>query len=119
MTKIIIVYLSYVTPAEKYRKNFRSLEEELLIAATQYALAWKFGNWTARQRMLKVHERLLRNVRYELQELYDLTNMEEEEYRSEFVRTFNLWVKSLPKLAKEQLDLIKNYTDVFVDEDED
>ena len=107
-----------MTPAEKYRKNFRSLEEELLIAATQYALAWKFGNWTARQRMLKVHERLLRNVRYELQELYDLTNMEEEEYRSEFVRTFNLWVKSLPKLAKEQLDLIKNYTDVFVDEDE-
>ena len=108
-----------MTPTEKYRKNFRSLEEELLIAATQYALAWKFGNWTARQRMLKVHERLLRNVRYELQELYDLTNMEEEEYRSEFVRTFNLWVKSLPKLAKEQLDLIKNYTDVFVDEDED
>ena len=106
-----------MTPAEKYRKNFRSLEEELLIAATQYALAWKFGNWTARQRMLKVHERLLRNVRYELQELYDLTNMEEEEYRSEIVRTFNLWVKSLPKLAKEQLDLIKNYTDVFVDED--
>ena len=106
-----------MTQAEKYRKNFRSLEEELLIAATQYALAWKFGNWTARQRMLTVHERLLRNVRYELQELYDLTNMEEEEYRSEFVRTFNLWVKSLPKLAKEQLDLIKNYTGVFVDED--
>ena len=100
MTKIIIVYLSYVTPAEKYRKNFRSLEEELLIAATQYALAWKFGNWTARQRMLTVHQRLLRNVRYKLQELYDLTNMDEEVYRRQFVRTFTLWVKSLPKVAK-------------------
>ena len=108
-----------MTPSEKYRNNFQSLEEELLIAATQYALAWKFGNWTARQRMLTVHERLLRNVRYELQELYDITNMEPDEYRKEFVRTFNLWVKSLPKLAKEQLDLIKNYTDVFVDEDEE
>ena len=108
-----------MTPAEKYRKNFKSLEEELLISATQYALAWKFGNWTARQRMLTVHERLLRNVRHQLQELYDLTNMEEDEYRSEFVRTFNLWVTSLPKLAKEQLELIKNYTDVFADEDED
>ena len=68
--------------------------------------------------MLSVHERLLRNVRYELQELYDVTHMEQDEYRREFVKTFNLWVKSLPKLAKEQLDLIKNYTDVFVDEDE-
>ena len=108
-----------MTPAEKYRDNFKSLEEELLIAATQYALAWKFGNWTARCRMLSVHERLLRNVRYELQELYDVTNMEQDEYRREFIKTFNLWVKSLPKLAKEQLDLIKNYTDVFVDEDEE
>ena len=108
-----------MTPAEKYRDNFKSLEEELLIAATQYALAWKFGNWTARRRMLSVHERLLRNVRCELQELYDVTNMEQDEYRREFVKTFNLWVKSLPKLAKEQLDLIKNYTDVFVDEDEE
>ena len=107
-----------MTPAAKYRDNFKSLEEELLIAATQYALAWKFGNWTARRRMLSVHERLLRNVRYELQELYDVTHMEQDEYRREFVKTFNLWVKSLPKLAKEQLDLIKNYTDVFVDEDE-
>lgn len=107
-----------MTPAEKYRDNFKSLEEELLIAATQYALAWKFGNWTARRRMLSVHERLLRNVRCELQELYDVTHMEQDEYRREFVKTFNLWVKSLPKLAKEQLDLIKNYTDVFVDEDE-
>jgi len=52
-----------------------------------------------------------------LQELYDVTNMEEEEFRKEFIRTFNLWVKSLPKFAKEQLDLIKNYTDVFVDDD--
>ena len=107
-----------MTPAEKYRDNFKSLEEEILVAATQYALAWKFGNWTARRRMLSVHERLLRNVRCELQELYDVTNMEHDEYRREFVKTFNLWVKSLPKLAKEQLDLIKNYTDVFVDEDE-
>jgi hypothetical protein len=108
-----------VTASEKYRDNLQALEEELLIAATQYALAWKFGNWTARQRMLTVHERLLRNVRYELQDLYDVTSMEEEEFRDEFIRAFNLWVRSLPKLAKEQLDLIKNYTDVFVDEDED
>ncbi len=108
-----------MTPAEKYRNNLRKLEEELLITATQHALAWKFGNWTARHRMLTVHERLLRNIRYELQELYDMINMEEEDYRRELVRTFNLWVKSLPKLAKEQLDLIKNYTDVFVDEDDD
>ncbi len=106
-----------MSPAHKYRDNFRNLEEELLTAATQYALAWKFGNWTARQRMLTVHERLLRNVRCDLQELYDLTNIEEEEFRKEFIRIFNLWVKSLPKLAKEQLDLIKNYTEVFVDED--
>lgn len=108
-----------MSPAEKYRSNFQNLEEELLISSTQYALAWKFGNWTARQRMLTVHERLLRNVRCELQKLYDATNMEEEEFRKEFIRTFNLWVKSLPKVAKEQLDLIKNYTDVFADEDED
>ena len=108
-----------MTPSEKYRNNFQTLEEELLIAATQYALAWKFGNWTARQRMLTVHERLLRNVRYVLQDLYDVTSMEEEEFRKEFIKLFNLWVKSLPKLAKEQLDLIKHYTDVFIDvEDE-
>lgn len=108
-----------MTPGEKYRPQLQSLEEELLIAATQYALAWKFGNWTARQRMLTVHERLLRNVRYELQDLYDVTNMEPEEFRKEFIKTFNMWARSLPKLAKEQLDLIKNYTEVFIDDDEE
>ena len=108
-----------MSPAEKYRENLQLLEEELLIAATQYALAWKFGNWTARQRMLTVHERLLRNVRYELQDLYDVTNLEEDEFRKELIKTFNLWVGSLPKLAKEQLDLIKNYTEVFVDDDDE
>ena len=108
-----------MSPAEKYCEHLQLLEEELLIAATQYALAWKFGNWTARQRMLTVHERLLRNVRYELQDLYDVTNLEEDEFRKEFIKTFNLWVGSLPKLAKEQLDLIKNYTEVFVDDDDE
>lgn len=108
-----------MTPWEKYRDQLKSLEEELMIAATQYALAWKFGNWTARQRMLTVHERLLRNVRYELQDLYDVTNMEPEEFRIEFIKTFNRWARTLPKLAKEQLNLIKNYTDVFIDEEDE
>jgi len=108
-----------MTPAEKYRYQLQSLQEELLIAATQYALAWKFGNWTARQRMLTVHDRLLRHVRYELQDLYDVTNMEPEEFRREFIKTFNMWARSLPKLAKEQLELIKNYTEVFIDEEDE
>lgn len=108
-----------MTPGEKYREQLQSLEEELLIAATQHALAWKSGNWTVRQRMLTVHERLLRNVRYELQDLYDVTNMEPEEFRSEFIKMFNRWARSLPKVAKEQLNLIKNYTEVFIDEEDE
>ena len=45
--------------------------------------------------------------------------MEPEEFRREFIKTFNMWARSLPKLAKEQLELIKNYTEVFIDEEDE
>ena len=34
-------------------------------------------------------------------------------------KTFQYVGALLPKLAKEQLDLIKNYTEVFIDEDDE
>ena len=54
-------------PNGKYHKFLRRLQEELMTAATQHSVAWRFGNWTARQRLLVVHERLLRDVRKNLQ----------------------------------------------------
>ena len=54
---------------KKYAAFLTRLQEELMTAATQHSVAWRFGNWTARQRLLLVHERLLRDVRKNLQKL--------------------------------------------------
>ena len=53
----------------KYSAFLTRLQEELMTAATQHAVAWRFGNWSARERLLTVHERLLRDVRKNLQRL--------------------------------------------------
>ena len=54
---------------QEIRRVLTRLQEELMTAATQHSVAWRFGNWTARQRLLLVHERLLRDVRKNLQRL--------------------------------------------------
>jgi len=86
-----------------------------MTAATQHSVAWRFGNWTARQRLLRVHERLLREVRRNLQRLNHLVLQEEEDFRRAFGAEFKRWVDQLPGPAKEQLDLLKDYTEVFAD----
>ena len=42
----------------KYNVFLTRLQEELMTAATQHAVAWRFGTWSARERLLTVHERL-------------------------------------------------------------
>ena len=86
-----------------------------MTAATQHAVAWRFGNWTARQRLLLVHERLLRDVRRNLQRLNNMVAKEDLEYRQAFGSEFRRWSESLPTPAKEQLQLLKTYTKVFAD----
>lgn len=87
-----------------------------MTAATQHSVAWRFGNWTARQRLLLVHERLLRDVRRNLQRLNNHVLKEEPEFRRAFGAEFQRWAHQLPNPAKEQLDLLKNYTSVFSDQ---
>jgi hypothetical protein len=92
------------------------LQEALMVAATQHAVAWRFGNWTARQRLLSVHEELLKEVRRGLQKLNHQMAQESPEFRRAFVVEFQRWVHSLPAPAKEQLDLLKAYTQVLSDQ---
>ena len=102
-----------MTPAEKYRDNFKVSRRGAIDCG--YSVCFSMEVWQLDSKRLEcsVHERLLRNVRCELQELYDVTNMEQDEYK-EFVKTFNLWVKSLPKLAKEQLALQLRTTQMYL-----
>jgi hypothetical protein len=76
-------------------------------------VAWRFGNWTARQRLLLVHERLLRDVRRNLQRLNNQVLQEDVEFRRAFGMEFQRWSHQLPNPAKEQLTLLKEYTEVF------
>ena len=55
-------------PNGKYHKFLRRLQEELMTAATQHSVAWRLAIGL-RQRLLVVHERLLRDVRKNLQRL--------------------------------------------------
>lgn len=87
-----------------------------MTAATQHSVAWRFGNWTARQRLLLVHERLLRDVRRNLQRLNNHVLKEAPEFRKAFGAEFQRWAHQLPDPAKEQLELLKNYTSVFSDQ---
>jgi hypothetical protein len=100
------------TPS-KYAAFLSRLQEELMTAATQHSVAWRFGNWTARQRLLKVHERLLRDVRRNLQRLNNHVMKEAPEFRRGFGAEFHRWAHQLPDPAKEQLELLKDYTEVF------
>jgi hypothetical protein len=84
-----------------------------MTAATQHSVAWRFGNWTARQRLLLVHERLLRDVRRNLQRLNNQVLQEDVEFRRAFGMEFQRWSHQLPDPAKEQLTLLKEYTEVF------
>ena len=99
----------------KYASFLARLQEELMTAATQHSVAWRFGNWTARQRLLLVHERLLRDVRRNLQRLNNHVLKEEAEFRRAFGAEFQRWAHQLPAPAKEQLELLKDYTEVFAD----
>jgi hypothetical protein len=103
------------TPQSKYSAFLARLQEELMTAATQHSVAWRFGNWTARQRLLLVHERLLRDVRRNLQRLNQLVLKEEPEFRRALGAEFQRWTHQLPAPAKEQLELLKDYTEVFAD----
>ena len=102
-------------PSPNHQQFLKRLREELMTAATQHAVAWRFGNWTARQRLLLVHERLLRDVRRNLQRLNNMIAQEDLEYRQSFGSEFRRWSESLPGPAKEQLQLLKTYTEVFSD----
>jgi hypothetical protein len=99
----------------KYASFLARLQEELMTAATQHSVAWRFGNWTARQRLLLVHERLLRDVRRNLQRLNHHVLKEEPDFRRAFGAEFQRWTRQLPEPAKEQLELLKDYTEVFAD----
>jgi len=103
------------TPQKKYAAFLVRLQEELMTAATQHSVAWRFGNWTARQRLLLVHERLLRDVRRNLQRLNNHVLKEVPEFRKAFGAEFQRWAHQLPDPAKEQLELLKEYTEVFAD----
>ena len=98
---------------KKYAAFLTRLQEELMTAATQHSVAWRFGNWTARQRLLLVHERLLRDVRKNLQRLNNQVLKESPEFRRAFGAEFQRWANRLPDPAKEQLSLLKEYTEVF------
>ena len=111
----VVSYDNMSTANSKYASFLARLQEELMTAATQHSVAWRFGNWTARQRLLRVHERLLRDVRRNLQRLNHLVLQEEEDFRRAFGAEFKRWVHQLPGPAKEQLDLLKDYTEVFAD----
>lgn len=100
-------------PQNKYANFLARLQEELMTAATQHSVAWRFGNWTARQRLLLVHERLLRDVRRNLQRLNNHVLKEAPEFRKAFGAEFQRWAHQLPEPAKEQLELLKEYTEVF------
>ena len=102
-------------PSPNHQQFLKRLREELMTAATQHAVAWRFGNWTARQRLLLVHERLLRDVRRNLQRLNNMIAQEDLEYRQSFGSELRRWSESLPGPAKEQLQLLKTYTKVFAD----
>lgn len=97
----------------KYSDFLTRLQEELMTAATQHAVAWRFGNWSARERLLTVHERLLRDVRKSLQRLNTMVLKESPEFRRVFGAEFQRWAHQLPRPAKEQLELLKAYTEVF------
>lgn len=99
----------------RYAKILQDIQEELMTAATQHAVAWRFGNWTARQRLLHVHEGLLRHVRKTLVQLNHQVLAETPEFRKEFGAEFQRWAHQLPEPAKEQLELLKTYTKVLVD----
>ena len=98
---------------KKYAAFLKRLQEELMTAATQHSVAWRFGNWTARQRLLLVHERLLRDVRKNLQRLNNHVVKEPPEFRRAFGAEFQRWANQLPEPAKEQLSLLIEYTEVF------
>lgn len=102
-------------PNGKYNAFLRTLQEELMTAATQHSVAWRFGNWTARQRLLLVHERLLRDVRKNLQRLNQQVMQEAPEFRRAFGAEFQRWAMGLPGPAREQLELLKEYTAVFAE----
>lgn len=102
-------------PNGKYNAFLRRLQEELMTAATQHSVAWRFGNWTARQRLLLVHERLLRDVRKNLQRLNQQVMQEAPEFRRAFGAEFQRWALGLPGPAREQLELLKEYTEVFAE----
>ncbi|MGB1056494.1 MAG: hypothetical protein ACPGYM_06155 [Flavobacteriales bacterium] len=97
----------------KYSDFLTRLQEDLMTAATQHAVAWRFGNWSARERLLTVHERLLRDVRKNLQRLNTMVLRESPEFRRAFGAEFQRWAHQLPRPAKEQLELLKAYTEVF------
>ena len=98
---------------KNYAAFLTRLQEELMTAATQHSVAWRFGNWTARQRLLLVHVRLLRDVRKNLQRLNNHVVKEPPEFRRAFGAEFQRWANQLPEPAKEQLSLLKEYTEVF------
>ena len=100
---------------KKYAAFLTRLQEELMTAATQHSVAWRFGNWTARQRLLLVHERLLRDVRRNLQKLNNHVINEAPDFRRAFGAEFQRWANQLPEPAKEQLSLLKEYTEVFAE----
>jgi hypothetical protein len=109
------IFLGMSAPPSKYAAFLARLQEELMTAATQHSVAWRFGNWTARQRLLLVHERLLRDVRRNLQRLNNHVLKEAPEFRKSFGAEFQRWTLQLPEPAKEQLELLKEYTEVFAD----
>ena len=111
----VVSFKDMSSSTTKYASFLARLQEELMTAATQHSVAWRFGNWTARQRLLLVHERLLRDVRRNLQRLNNHVLKEEPEFRRAFGAEFQRWAHQLPNPAKEQLELLKEYTEVFAD----
>ena len=85
---------------KKYAAFLTRLQEELMTAATQHSVAWRFGNWTVRKNLQRLNNHVLK---------------ESPEFRRAFGAEFQRWAKRLPEPAKEQLSLLKEYTEVFAE----
>ena len=95
----------------KYSDFLTRLQEELMTAATQHAVAWRFGNWSARERLVTVHERLLRDVRKTSSGSTPGAERKPRFRRRSGPNSSGGHTSSTS--AKEQLELLKAYTGVF------
>ena len=103
-------------PTGKYNKFLRRLQEELDDDRSDPAFCgmalWQLDRPPA---AAVVHERLLRDVRKNLQGLNQQVMQEPPEFRRAFGAEFQRWALSLPGPAREQLELLKEYTAVFAE----